>query len=263
MHQTIAATAVPTDRLSQVDAWIFDLDNTLYPAASDLFTQVRDRMTRFICDRLALGFDEARALQRHYYQTHGTTMLGLMKNDAVDPHEFMDFVHDIDLASVVPSPLLRDALVRLPGRRLIYTNASTAHAQRVMQHLGIADLFDGIFDIVAAEFEPKPGAEAFDRMLQSFAVAARRAAFFEDIGRNLEPAAARGVVTVLVRGSDVSITGEGVAGGVDFEVDDLADWLHGVSGLLGRHAAVSTAQLATGVGVTVAPDAPPAASAQA
>ncbi len=236
MHQTMSVTPVPIDRLSQVNAWIFDLDNTLYPASCDLFTQVRDRMTRFICDRLALGFDAARELQRHYYQSYGTTMLGLMKNDAVDPHEFMDFVHDIDLAAVAPPPLLRDALSRLPGRRLIYTNASTAHAQRVMQHLGIADLFDGIFDIVAADFEPKPGADAFDRMLSRFAVSAGRAAFFEDIGRNLEPAAARGVLTVLVRGSDISVAGQAAETGADFEVDDLADWLADIGGLLATSA---------------------------
>ena len=231
MQQPTTASPLARDRLARVEAWIFDLDNTLYPAASDLFTQVRDRMTRFICERKALGFDDARALQRHYYKTHGTTMLGLMKHDGVDPHEFMDFVHDIDLASVQPSAAMRAALARLPGRRLIYTNASTRHAERVMRHLGIADLFDGIFDIVAAGFEPKPGEEAFDRMLRRFAVTAGRAAFFEDIGRNLEPAAARGVVTVLVRGSDVSITGEANGTAFDFEVDDLPAWLGELSGL--------------------------------
>lgn len=229
--QLEATTALtPFHRLSQVDSWIFDLDNTLYPAASDLFTQVRDRMTRFICDRFGLAFDDARALQRRYYQAHGTTMLGLMKNDGVDPHEFMDFVHDIDLASVQASASMRAALERLPGRRLIYTNASTRHAERVMGHLGIADLFDGIFDIVAAEFEPKPGEEAFDRMLVRFGVTPGRAAFFEDIGRNLGPAAARGVATVLVRGSDTTITGEHEVGPFDYEVDDLAAWLDELAG---------------------------------
>lgn len=229
MRNSSDTSAGPFDRLNNVDAWIFDLDNTLYPAASDLFTQVRDRMTLFIIRRFALTFDEARALQREYYLKYGTTMLGLMTRNGVDPHEFMDFVHDIDLAALAPSQVLRDALARLGGRRLIYTNASVAHANRVLDHLGIADLFDGVFDIVAAEFKPKPGEEAFERMLAQFAVDAQKAAFFEDIGRNLEPAAARGVATVLVRGSDTSITGEVVPGQFDFEVEDLAEWLHQVS----------------------------------
>lgn len=213
------------DRLAGVDTWIFDLDNTLYPAASDLFTQVRNRMTAYICNRFDMGFDEARALQRRYYLAHGTTMLGLMHHHDVDPHEFMDFVHDVDLSGLAPSEALRDSLGRLPGRRMIYTNASRSHALRVMDHLGVSDLFDQIFDIVAADFEPKPGSDAFDRMLQAHGVEASCAAFFEDIGRNLEPAAARGVATVLVRGSDVSITGEELTVQVDYEVDDLPDWL--------------------------------------
>jgi putative hydrolase of the HAD superfamily len=231
MQTAILSRSTPADRLAGVDTWIFDLDNTLYPASCDLFTQVRDRMTRFICDRFGLGFDDARALQRRYFLAHGTTMLGLMKNDGVDPHEFMAFVHDVDLSPIQPQPGLRDALARLPGRRLVYTNASTAHAERVLGHLGIVDLFDGVFDIVAAEFEPKPGEEAFDRMLAAFSVTPARAAFFEDIGRNLGPAAARGVVTVLVRGSDPTITGEEQAGPFDFEVDDLAQWLGGLAGI--------------------------------
>lgn len=229
MRDSSDASASPFDRLNGVDAWIFDLDNTLYPAASDLFTQVRDRMTLFISHRFALTFDEARALQRDYFLNYGTTMLGLMKRNGVDPHEFMDFVHDVDLAALAPSQVLRDALSRLAGRRLIYTNASVAHANRVLDHLGIADLFDGVFDIVAADFEPKPGEKAFERMLTQFAVEAQKAAFFEDIGRNLVPAAARGVATVLVRGSDSSITGEIEPGQFDYEVDDLADWLYRVS----------------------------------
>lgn len=234
MDGKTTSQAAAFDRLARVDTWIFDLDNTLYPAASDLFTQVRNRMTVFICNRFGIGFDEARALQRRYYLDHGTTMLGLMHHHNVDPHEFMDFVHDIDLSGLAPSETLRDALGRLPGRRVIYTNASRSHARRVMDHLGVADLFDDIFDIVAAEFEPKPGQDAFDRMLQAHEVNAPSAAFFEDIGRNLEPAAARGVATVLVRGSDVSIAGEELEVRFDYEVDDLPEWLAQVADSLAQ-----------------------------
>lgn len=242
MEDATTLQADTFDRLADVDTWIFDLDNTLYPAACDLFTQVRNRMTEFICNRFALSFDDARALQRRYYLAHGTTMLGLMKHDGVDPHEFMDFVHDVDLAGLAPSDSLRDALARLPGRRVIYTNASRSHAQRVMAHLGVAELFDDVFDIVAAEFEPKPGQDAFDRMLRAHTVQATRAAFFEDIGRNLEPAAARGVATILVRGSDTTITGDEAVCQIDYEVEDLPSWLAQVADqLAGRHAGRRTA----------------------
>ena len=234
MDGKTTSQAAAFDRLAGVDTWIFDLDNTLYPAASDLFTQVRNRMTAYICNRFGIGFDEARALQRRYYLDHGTTMLGLMHHHNVDPHEFMDFVHDIDLSGLAPSEALRESLGRLPGRRVIYTNASRSHAQRVMNHLGVADLFDDIFDIVAADFEPKPGQDAFDRMLQAHDVNAPCAAFFEDIGRNLEPAAARGVATVLVRGSDVSIAGEELEVRFDYEVDDLPEWLAQVADILAQ-----------------------------
>ncbi|MEZ5670364.1 MAG: pyrimidine 5'-nucleotidase [Alphaproteobacteria bacterium] len=219
-------TPLPFPRFTAIDTWIFDLDNTLYPATTDLFTQVRDRMTHYIGARFGLAFDEARALQRRYYLEHGTTLRGLMSNDGVDPAEFLGFVHDIDLDGLAPATGLRAALARLPGRRLIYTNASTMHAKRVAERLGIFDLFDAVFDIVAADFEPKPDQAAFDRMVAAHGVDPRRAAFFEDIGRNLQPAAARGMATVLVRGNDEPGLDDGDRAHIHFEVDDLAEWLH-------------------------------------
>lgn len=225
MHTTQPAPPQTLDRLAEVDSWIFDLDNTLYPATSDLFGQVRGRMTDFIRDRFGMTVADARAMQRRYYAEYGTTLRGLMTHDAVDPHQFLDFVHDVDIGCLTPDEALRERLRRLPGRLLIYTNASHGYARLVSDRLGIADLFDGVFDIIAADFDPKPGESAFDRMLATFGVEPRRAAFFEDIGRNLVPAATRGVATVLVRGSDATIAGDDDLAHVDFEVDDLTAWL--------------------------------------
>lgn len=216
------------DRLADVESWIFDLDNTLYPAGCNLFAQVRSRMTDFIGARFGIMADEARALQRRYYVTYGTTLRGLMTHDGVDPHEFLEFVHDVDFACLGPVEGLRDRLQRLPGRLLIYTNASDGYARQVADRLGITDLFDGVFDIIAADFDPKPGENAFDRMLAAFDVEPGRAVFFEDIGRNLVPAAARGMATVLVQGSDAAVAGDDDLAHVDFTVEDLAVWLEGV-----------------------------------
>jgi putative hydrolase of the HAD superfamily len=142
--------------LGAVETWIFDLDNTLYPASCRLFDQVHRRMTEFICDRLSVSPDKAAELRRIYFQEHGTTLRGLMTVNNIDPHEFLAFVHDIDLAGVPPDPALVAALQQLDGRKIVHTNGSVRHAERLLEHLGLSDAFSGIIDIVAAEFDPKP-----------------------------------------------------------------------------------------------------------
>src|SRR5437667_8941523 len=104
--------------LGEIETWIFDLDNTLYPASCRLFEQVQHKMNEFICRRLSLTLDEAAELRRTYFRDYGTTMNGLMAVNRIDPHEFLDFVHDIDLACVPPDPALVAALSRLDGRKI-------------------------------------------------------------------------------------------------------------------------------------------------
>src|SRR5215217_8174058 len=137
-------------RLAEVETWIFDLDNTLYPASCRLFDQVQQRMNEFICDRLNLSAEAAAELRRTYFREHGTTLNGLMTVDRIDPHEFLAFVHEIDLACVPPDPALVVALDQLRGRKIVHTNGSVRHAQRLLDHLGVSDSFCGIVDIVAA-----------------------------------------------------------------------------------------------------------------
>jgi putative hydrolase of the HAD superfamily len=188
----------PTPDLSHVDTWIFDLDNTLYPPECDLFALIDDRMQAFVERSIGLGPVEARALQKRYYHEHGTTLAGLMANHGVDPREFLDEVHEISLDRLRPDAELRDGLARLPGRRLVFTNGSERHARRVLDALGVEPLFDEVFDIEACDLIPKPDPEAFARLIERHRVEPCRAAFFEDLERNLEPAAALGMTTVLI-----------------------------------------------------------------
>jgi putative hydrolase of the HAD superfamily len=221
------AGASPPD-LAHLDCWVFDLDNTLYPAASNLFDQVDRRMGAFIVETLGLAPEEARALQKQYFRDYGTTLSGLMREHGIDPQAFLDYVHDIDLSVLGPAPRLGAALAALPGRKVIYTNGSIAHAQRVLTRLEIAGHFDGIVDIVVSDFDPKPSTRAFARMLDHLRVRPDRAAMVEDIAKNLRPAKAVGMVTVWLRGDArwAAPTEDDV---IDHVVDDLADWLSGVA----------------------------------
>ncbi len=182
-----------------VDTWVFDLDNTLYPASCDLFSQVSQRMSRFVADLLSVPVEEARAVQKKYYHEHGTTLAGLMLHHAVDPKGYLDYVHDIDYSPVPALPRLKAAIEALPGIKLIFTNGSQRHARRVTDRLGITDLFSGTFDIVDSAYIPKPRMEGYELFLKAHGVAPKRSAFFEDLPQNLEAPFQLGMTTVLVR----------------------------------------------------------------
>lgn len=191
-------TASPLPDLSHIDAWVFDLDNTLYPAECNLFAQMHVRMEAFIQQRLGLSQEAARRLHKDYYVRYGTALSGLMRENAIEPGEFLDYVHDIDLAVVEANEALAAAIAALPGKRYIFTNGSVKHAENVMARLGVSDLFDDIFDIEAAGYTPKPHRQTYERFLGAHRVAAQRAAMFEDLAHNLESAHALGMTTVLV-----------------------------------------------------------------
>jgi putative hydrolase of the HAD superfamily len=182
----------------RTQVWIFDLDNTLYPAECNLFAQVDRRMGEFIARYLGVPLEYARHLQKTYYRQFGTTLSGLMQVHRMDPKAFLDYVHDIDLACVPESPELAAAIERLPGRKLILTNGSRGHAERVAGKLGVLHHFEDIYDIVAADFIPKPTATCYDRFLSAHGVEAAASAMFEDMPHNLEAPHALGMTTVLV-----------------------------------------------------------------
>jgi putative hydrolase of the HAD superfamily len=192
------AAAVPRG-FKRTETWIFDLDNTLYPADCNLFAQVDRRMGEFIARYLGVPYEYARHLQKTYYRQFGTTLSGLMQVHRMDPGAFLDYVHDIDLSVVAAHPELARVIAALPGRKFIFTNGSRRHAERVAGKVGILELFDGIFDIVAADYVPKPVPACYDVFLRLHEVDAASSAMFEDMPHNLEAPHVLGMTTVLVR----------------------------------------------------------------
>jgi putative hydrolase of the HAD superfamily len=217
---------------AHVETWVFDLDNTLYPHHANLWEQVDNRITTWIASYFGVDGLTARALQKHYYKLYGTSLRGLMIDEGIQPDQFLDFAHDIDHSPLAPDPSLGLALAALPGRKLIFTSGSRKHAEAVTRRLGCEAHFEDVFDIVAADFLPKPAAVTYERFLQRHGVDPRKAAMFEDLSRNLEVPHALGMATVLVvpRGSktvereDWELCGRGEAH-VHHVTDDLPAFL--------------------------------------
>lgn len=202
---TFSGIMAPTGA-KPVGTWIFDLDNTLYPGSCRLFDQVQVKIRQYVCRHL--GLDEAAALelQKRYFREHMTTLRGLMINDGIDPHDFLEFVHDIDLSGVAQDPALDQAIAALPGRKVIFTNGSVPHAERILRHVGIGDHFEGIFDIVASDFVPKPELGVYQRLCAEYAIDPATAVMVDDMPRNLVPAHQLGMTTILVEDGDAFAT---------------------------------------------------------
>ena len=219
-----------------VETWVFDLDNTLYPHHLNLWQQVDERIRDYIAGFLKVTPDEAFRVQKDYYRRYGTSMRGLMEEHGLNPNEFLEVVHQIDHSPLAPNPALGAAIARLPGRKLILTNGTRRHAEAVMNRLEITDHFDDVFDIAAAELEPKPRPAVYDRFLARHRVDPHKAAIFEDLSRNLEVPHALGMITVLVvpeaaaavTREDWELAGRDAAH-VDYVTDDLAGFLHGIA----------------------------------
>jgi putative hydrolase of the HAD superfamily len=182
----------------EVATWVFDLDNTLYPHHLNLWQQVDERIRAYVADFLNVSKDEAFRVQKDYYKRYGTTMRGLMTEHGLDPDDYLEFVHQIDHSPLTPNPALGAALEKLPGRKLILTNGTRKHADAVMKKLAVHEHFEDVFDIVAAELEPKPAARTYERFLERHDVDPTKAAMFEDLARNLATPHALGMTTVLV-----------------------------------------------------------------
>ena len=186
------------EKFKTIETWVFDLDNTLYSPDCKLFDQIDVRMGTFIANLLDVDRVEARRVQKDFFFRYGTTLAGLMSEYGVKPADFLEFVHDIDRSVIPHDETLNDVLARLPGKKYICTNGSTAHAQATLDEIGISGHFDDIFDIHAFDYEPKPARKAYDVMLAQTGFNPARAAMFEDIARNLEIPHELGMATVLV-----------------------------------------------------------------
>lgn len=224
-----------------VEAWIFDLDNTLYPAHVNLFAQIDERISSYVSALLGIAKEDARVVQKDFYRDYGTTLRGLMVKHEINPDDFLQYVHDIDYSPVTPNPDLGAAIAALPGRKFIFTNGDKPHAERTAARLGVADHFEDIFDIVAAGLLPKPNKETYDLFLEKTGVSSARAAMFEDLPRNLAVPHKLGMRTVLVVPEgirevfreDWEMEG-GDAPHIDFVTDHLADFLKAVTGQIKR-----------------------------
>ncbi len=223
-------------RFEGITDWVFDLDNTLYPHHSNLFSQIDVKMTAYVSELLQLPRDEARALQKELYLQYGTTLNGLMERHGIDPDDFLQKVHDIDYSWVAPHPELGEEIRKLPGRKFIFTNGDRNHAERTARQLGILDHFDDIFDIVAAGLVPKPARETYDKFSALHRVAGPQAAMFEDLARNLAVPKSLGMTTVLIVPKNFEPTFSEIwernpddADDVDYVTDDLAEFLRTIN----------------------------------
>ena len=220
---------------ADITHWIFDLDNTLYSGDAKFFSQIDKKMTAFISQYLSLAPIDARKIQKDYLAEYGTSLSGLMAVHGMDPAEFLDYVHDVDLSALSPCPNLRGAIDALPGQKYIFTNGSQKHAKNVGEHLGVYDLFDGVFGIEDVDYIPKPQRSPYIKFCDVFDIDPKRAIMFEDSVRNLEVPKYMGMATVLVT-SDADWSHEPeharpansatTADWVDHVTNDLAGWLN-------------------------------------
>lgn len=226
----------PRAAFAHVDTWVFDLDNTLYPANSEIFPQISRRITAYVAEALGLPLDEAKVVQTDYYKKYGTSLRGLMSEHGISPDEFLAYVHDIDHSPLEPDPILGAAIETLPGRKLVLTNGTRLHAENILERLGIADHFEEKFGIIEAGFTPKPDPANYETFIALHDVDTRKAAMFEDMVVNLKVPHTLGMVTTLVvpPGTRAVLHGEWEMEGrgsdptVDFATEDLATFLAGL-----------------------------------
>ena len=208
--------------------WVFDLDNCLYPAAAGLFALIDERMGAYIQRLLDCDPAEARRVQKEHFHTHGTTLAGLMRNHAIDPHDFLENVHDIPLDLVQRNDRLGAALDHLPGRKFVFTNGDAPYARRVLEAIGVHERFDDLHDIHASSYRPKPDPHGYELLCQRFGIEPTTALLVDDMAQNLKPAKALGMTTVWVdndsergsHGADESF--------IDHRIRDVDDWLESI-----------------------------------
>jgi putative hydrolase of the HAD superfamily len=183
--------------LSHVECWIFDLDETLYDRQSGVLSEMEGRIETYLMQTTGQALADVVKLREDMREQHGSTLAALLAQGGSDVEAYLAHVHDVPLDALKPDPALRAALDRLPGRRLIHTNAPGFHAERVLEALGVADMFESVFHCSAAEYVLKPHKDATDRILACYGLNPMTCAFFEDREANLAYPSERGMTTVL------------------------------------------------------------------
>ena len=217
--------------LANIKFWLFDLDNTLYDGATKVFDQVDKKMSKFISKKLNVNIDEARKIQKNYFQEYNTTLNGMIKNHKIDADEFLEFVHDVDLSFLDKDKDLEDEIKKLDGKKIIFTNGSRAHALNVTKRIGIDKLFDGIFDIRDCEFIPKPSKEPYKKLVECYKIEPQYCIFFEDIARNLRPAHELGMKTVWIKNNEPWAAKYSNSDFINYKTDNLAKFLKEINEL--------------------------------
>ena len=211
--------------LKNLKYWLFDLDNTLYSGNTKVFDQVDKKMTEYISRKLNLDSEEAKRIQKSYFHEYNTTLNGMIKNHKINAHEFLEFVHDIDLNFLKEDKPLRDEISKIKGKKIIFTNGSKAHANNVTKRIGINNLFDGVFDIVDADFIPKPSKEAYKKIVEKFQIEPQYCIFIEDIARNLKPAYDLGMKTVWIKNNEPWAAEYSDCNFINYKIGDLTNFL--------------------------------------
>ena len=204
---------------------LLDLDGTVYQDLESVFGQVSKLMTKYISEKLNVDLKKAKELQTNYFYKYNTSLNGLMIHHDIPPKEFLKYVHDIDLSFMKKDIVLRTELEKLNMRKLIFTNGSTDHAKNVLSHLGIDDLFENIFDITDAEYQPKPEPKAFDLMTKKFDLDPSETIYVEDIAKNLSIGKKRGCTTVWLINNEEWGKMESDKDYIDYKIENLSLFL--------------------------------------
>ena len=211
--------------LNKINSWIFDLDNTLYHPSLKIFEEIDSRMQKFISLRLGISLKKAWMLQKEYFRKYGATLKGLMKFHQIDPKQFLDYVQKIDLEKIKVNPELKSALAKLNGTKIVYTNSTKNYANRILKRLGLKKSFDGIFDIIDANYIPKPSYRSYKMLLKNFNLIPEESIIFEDLPQNLVPASKLGMRTVWVKNEETQNLRNNYALSVNFTTKNLTKWI--------------------------------------
>ncbi len=215
--------------LVDIKYWIFDLDNTLYSGQTKVFSEVDKKMSAFISKKFNISLIKAKEIQKKYFYEYGTTLSGLMKHDKIDPHEFLEFVHDIDISWLPKDLKLREELIKIKEKKYIFTNGSHAHVENVTKQLDIDGLFDGAFDIIDANFIPKPQIDPYKKIIQKFNLDPKKSILIEDIAHNLEQAKNLGMKTCWLENNDTFAKKDADKPYIDYKIKSLPSFLQEIN----------------------------------
>jgi len=217
--------------LTKIKYWLFDLDNTLYSGDTKVFDQVDKKMSKFISEKLNVNIEVAKKIQKSYFHEYNTTLNGMIKNHKIDANEFLEFVHDVDLNFLKANKPLENEIIKLTGKKIIFTNGSKAHAANVTKRIGIDKLFDGVFDIVDSDFIPKPSIEPYKKIIENYKIDPEYCIFFEDIARNLKPAYELGMKTVWIKNNEPWAAKYSDSNFINYKTDNLVKFLKEINEL--------------------------------